>query len=129
MIKQFIVPSYPYDAQNPDTLSPEVQKKVLDAFEVFDHEQNKTVDAREIGTIIRSLGTFINFIADNHKKFEKTSMTEFLSFISFPFLIGYCPTEAEIQEVLRDMEDPQEMGYISVDRFYPVMSKIIMQQR
>ena len=61
MIKQFIVPSYPYDAQNPDTLSPEVQKKVLDAFEVFDHEQNKTVDAREIGTIIRSLGTFIYF--------------------------------------------------------------------
>ena len=44
-------------------------------------------------------------------------------------MIGYCPTEAEIQEVLRDMEDPQEMGYISVDRFYPVMSKIIMQQR
>ena len=39
-----------------DSLSPEVQKKVLDAFEVFDHEQNKTVDAREIGTIIRSLG-------------------------------------------------------------------------
>ena len=67
MIKQFIVPSYPYDAQNPDTLSPEVQKKVLDAFEVFDHEQNKTVDAREIGTIIRSLGTFIYFITDNRK--------------------------------------------------------------
>ena len=39
-----------------DCLSLEVQKKVLDAFEIFDHEQNKTVDAREIGTIIRSLG-------------------------------------------------------------------------
>ena len=59
----------------------------------------------------------------------KASMREFLGFISFQYLIGYCPTEAEIQEVLRDMEDPQEMGYISVDRFYPVMSKIIMQQR
>ena len=67
MIKQFIVPSYPYDAQNPDTLSPEVQKKVLDAFEVFDHEQNKTVDAREIGTIIRSLGTFLYFLLINLK--------------------------------------------------------------
>ena len=43
-----------------DSLSPEVQKKVLDAFEVFDHEQNKTVDAREIGTIIRSLGWCTN---------------------------------------------------------------------
>lgn len=56
MIRNIIIPSYPYSNQNADTLSPEVQKKVLDAFEVFDHEQNKTVDAREIGTIIRSLG-------------------------------------------------------------------------
>ena len=42
-----------------DNLSQEVQKKVLDAFEVFDHEQNKTVDSREIGTIVRSLGNFL----------------------------------------------------------------------
>ena len=27
------------------------------------------------------------------------------------------------------MEDPQEMGYINVDRFYPVMTKIITQQK
>ena len=60
MIRNLIIPSYPYLNQNSDTLNPEVQKKVLDAFEVFDHEQNKTVDAREIGTIIRSLGNFIS---------------------------------------------------------------------
>ena len=59
MIRNIIIPSYPYSNQNADTLSPEVQKKVLDAFEVFDHEQNKTVDAREIGTIIRSLGKHV----------------------------------------------------------------------
>ena len=59
MIRNLIIPSYPYLNQNSDTLNPEVQKKVLDAFEVFDHEQNKTVDAREIGTIIRSLGNII----------------------------------------------------------------------
>ncbi|XP_036612067.1 dynein regulatory complex protein 8 isoform X1 [Trichosurus vulpecula] len=34
----------------------EIQKKIKDAFEVFDHESNYTVDVREIGTIIRSLG-------------------------------------------------------------------------
>ena len=59
--------------------------------------KNKTVDVREIGTIIRSL--------------------------------GYCPSEAELQEVLRDMEDPQQMGYIHLDKFLPAMSKIIMQQK
>merc|ERR1712018_1120276 len=55
-----------------DGLPPEVQRKIVDAFETFDHEHNKTVDAREIGTIIRSL--------------------------------GFCPSEAELQEVTRDME-------------------------
>uniref|UniRef100_A0A8C4RIF5 EF-hand calcium binding domain 2 n=1 Tax=Erpetoichthys calabaricus TaxID=27687 RepID=A0A8C4RIF5_ERPCA len=34
----------------------EIHKKITDAFDVFDHEYNKTVDVREIGTIIRSLG-------------------------------------------------------------------------
>ena len=33
------------------------------------------------------------------------------------------------QEILRDMEDPQEMGYISADRFYPIMTKIMLQQK
>ena len=37
-------------------LSTEVQNKVVEAFEVFDHENSKTVDVREVGTIIRSLG-------------------------------------------------------------------------
>ena len=50
-----------------DTLTADVQKKVLDAFEVFDHEQNKTVDAREIGTIIRSLGKHVLFIYKHYK--------------------------------------------------------------
>jgi Ca2+-binding EF-hand superfamily protein len=36
----------------------EFQKKIQEAFEVFDHEHNNAVDVREIGTIIRSLGKF-----------------------------------------------------------------------
>ncbi|XP_024431860.1 dynein regulatory complex protein 8 isoform X2 [Desmodus rotundus] len=34
----------------------ELHRKIKEAFEVFDHEANNTVDVREIGTIIRSLG-------------------------------------------------------------------------
>ena len=37
-------------------ITAETQKSILDAFEIFDHDHNKTVDAREIGTIIRFLG-------------------------------------------------------------------------
>ncbi|XP_072783333.1 dynein regulatory complex protein 8 isoform X3 [Taeniopygia guttata] len=38
----------------------EIEKKITEAFEVFDRESNKTVDGREIGCIIRSLGCFPN---------------------------------------------------------------------
>ena len=34
--------------------------RIEESFDVFDHEQNKTVDARELGTIIRSLGCYPN---------------------------------------------------------------------
>ncbi len=36
--------------------SPMAQRKLVEAFEVFDHEQNRTVDRREVGAILRSLG-------------------------------------------------------------------------
>ncbi|XP_069786947.1 dynein regulatory complex protein 8 isoform X2 [Narcine bancroftii] len=39
-----------------EVLIADLQKKIKDAFAVFDHEGNNTVDVREIGTIIRSLG-------------------------------------------------------------------------
>ena len=32
-----------------ETLSIEIQEKVKEAFQIFDHENNNTVDAREIG--------------------------------------------------------------------------------
>ena len=65
--------------------------KVVEAFEVFDHENNKTVDVREIGTIVRSL--------------------------------GHCPSESQLQEIISQMEDQDQMGYIHLDRFLPVMSR------
>jgi hypothetical protein len=42
---------------------------------------------------------------------------------------GFCPSEAELQEILHDMEDPQANGYIHIDRFYPMMSKILTEQK
>ncbi|XP_043914063.1 dynein regulatory complex protein 8 [Protopterus annectens] len=39
-----------------EALIADLQKKITEAFEVFDHEKNSTVDVREVGTIVRSLG-------------------------------------------------------------------------
>jgi hypothetical protein len=36
------------DKRTQQVLSSEVQGKVVEAFEVFDHENNKTVDVREV---------------------------------------------------------------------------------
>lgn len=34
----------------------DLEKRISDAFLIFDHQNNKTVDVREIGTILRYLG-------------------------------------------------------------------------
>merc|ERR1712032_992797 len=33
-----------------------MEKKITSAFKVFDHESNNTIDVREVGTVVRSLG-------------------------------------------------------------------------
>ncbi|KAI5704048.1 hypothetical protein M8J75_001482 [Diaphorina citri] len=32
------------------------EKKIADAFDIFDHAGNKTIDCREVGTVLRALG-------------------------------------------------------------------------
>lgn len=34
----------------------DTDKRIVDAFLIFDHHGNKTVDVREVGTILRYLG-------------------------------------------------------------------------
>ena len=100
-----------------ETANDEIQKRISDAFEVFDHEHNNTVDLREIGTIIRSLGIFMPLIKLQwHLSFEL-------------YVKGFCPSEVELQEIVREMEDPQANGYVHIDRFTPVMAKILQEQR
>lgn len=38
------------------SITTDLEKKVADAFLIFDHQGMKTVDVREIGTILRYLG-------------------------------------------------------------------------
>uniref|UniRef100_A0A8C4JKI4 EF-hand calcium binding domain 2 n=1 Tax=Dromaius novaehollandiae TaxID=8790 RepID=A0A8C4JKI4_DRONO len=80
-----------------DRVEAEIEKKVIEAFEVFDHECNKTVDVREIGSIVRSLGCY--------------------------------PTEAELQELLAEIEEEEPTGYIHLEKFIPVMRKVLLERR
>ncbi|XP_072545022.1 dynein regulatory complex protein 8 [Salminus brasiliensis] len=75
----------------------EVQRRISAAFDVFDHEQNHTVDIREIGTIIRSLGRF--------------------------------PNEAELHDVIAEVEEEEPTGFIRFEKFLPTMTRILMENR
>ncbi|NXR35776.1 DRC8 protein, partial [Zosterops hypoxanthus] len=75
----------------------EIKKKATEAFEVFDRESNQTVDVREIGCIIRSLGCF--------------------------------PSEAEIQELIEKMEVEEAGGFVHLERFLPVVTKVLLDRR
>ncbi|XP_073401247.1 dynein regulatory complex protein 8 isoform X2 [Dendrobates tinctorius] len=80
-----------------EALVSDLQKRITEAFEVFDHESNKTVDVREIGTIIRSLGC--------------------------------CPTEGELHDMLAEVEEEEPTGYIRFQKFFPMMTKVLLERR
>lgn len=50
------VPEVPKRESDPVLV--DINRRIEEAFDIFDHENNKTVDVREIGTIIRSLGCY-----------------------------------------------------------------------
>ncbi|KAH9504739.1 Dynein regulatory complex protein 8 [Bulinus truncatus] len=80
-----------------DSILTEIQKKITDAFDIFDHESNKTVDVREVGTIIRSLNC--------------------------------CPSEAELHDMLAEIEEEEPTGYIRFEKFLPMMTKVLLERR
>ncbi|XP_055372717.1 dynein regulatory complex protein 8-like [Condylostylus longicornis] len=40
----------------PVSINNDLEKRIADAFLIFDHQGNKTIDIREVGTVIRYLG-------------------------------------------------------------------------
>ncbi|NXC24929.1 DRC8 protein, partial [Campylorhamphus procurvoides] len=76
----------------------EIEKKITEAFEVFDRESNKTVDARDIGCVVRSLGCFPS----------ESELNELL---------------AKIEE-----EEEESTGFIHLEKFLPVMTKLLLDR-
>ncbi|NXK96041.1 DRC8 protein, partial [Formicarius rufipectus] len=79
----------------------EIEKKITEAFEVFDRESNKTVDARDIGYVVRSLGCF--------------------------------PSEVELNELIAKVnvgeEEEESTGFIHLEKFLPIMTKVLLDRR
>nr|CDS16519.1 EF hand calcium binding domain containing protein [Echinococcus granulosus] len=74
-----------------------IDAKIFEAFDLFDHERNKTVDSRELGTIVRSLGLcpseadLVKLTAKVWIFSEHNSIPSISSFRITTKLAVYCP--------------------------------------
>lgn len=110
----------------------ELHKKIKDAFEVFDHEANDTVDVREIGTIIRSLGCsptegeLHDFIAEVEEE-EPTGYIRYERFL--PVMTTallerrYRPTTEDVLLRAFEVLDPAKRGFLTKEELVKYMTE------
>ena len=101
----------------------DLEKRIFEAFEAFDHVGNRSVDIREVGTIVRSLGK---------NDFPSTYYIVFFIYLIWEkrenkLIAGCCPTEAEIQEIIMNVEDPEATDSVHINKFLPYMAGIISE--
>lgn len=111
----------------------DLEKRIADAFSIFDHHGNKSVDVREIGSIIRYLGC----VPDENELNEIISATELEDSSGVVHLSKFLPHVQQIllenkmkpaapEKLLKAFQilDPENRGYITRDS----MTKILMEE-
>lgn len=83
-----------------------IDAKIFEAFDLFDHERNKTVDSRELGTIVRSLG----LCPSEADLLELTAKVWLVRLLHF------------------ELENSPPNGYINYEVFLPVMGQILIEK-
>ncbi|XP_024271748.1 dynein regulatory complex protein 8 isoform X1 [Oncorhynchus tshawytscha] len=109
------------DKESAEAIVSEVHKKIRAAFDVFDHEFNKTVDVREIGTIIRSLGCFPNEGELHDVIAERLTVNR-----------AYVHEHREDNNgtyLTKQIEEEEPTGYIRFEKFLPTMTKVLMERK
>lgn len=110
----------------------ELHRKIKEAFEVFDHEANNTVDVREIGTIVRSLGCcpsegeLHELIAEVEEE-EPTGYIRYEKFL--PVMTNvllekrYRPISEDTLLQAFEVLDPAKRGYLSKEELIKYMTE------
>lgn len=111
----------------------DLERRIADAFQIFDHHGNKTVDVREVGSIIRYLGC----VPDENEICQIISATELADSSGVVHLSKFLPhvqqlllehkMEPATPEVLLkafQIFDPENNGHICRQ----FMSKILMEE-
>uniref|UniRef100_A0A182K4J1 EF-hand domain-containing protein n=1 Tax=Anopheles christyi TaxID=43041 RepID=A0A182K4J1_9DIPT len=111
----------------------ELEKRVADAFLIFDHHGNKTVDVREIGTILRFLGC-VPTEADVNEvisatEFEDSNgtvhLSKFLPYVS-QLIAEHKMEPAPPEKLLKAFRVLDQEGKGFVDKEY--MTKLITEE-
>ncbi|XP_069706982.1 dynein regulatory complex protein 8 [Phaenicophaeus curvirostris] len=121
-----------------DRIVAEVEKKIVEAFEVFHRGVDSQFDPEEMFlTCFQSEWELLAF----HLGRPKTDSYSFLCAWCATFgallleigsiirSLGCFPTEAEVQEVLAKVEEEPPTGYFHLEKFLPVMMKVILDRR
>ncbi|XP_046887255.1 dynein regulatory complex protein 8 [Hypomesus transpacificus] len=110
----------------------DVHKKITEAFDVFDHGFNKTVDVREIGTIIRSLGCFPTEgeLHDVIAEIEEEEPTGYVRFEKFLPSMTKVLMERRFRPIPEDLLlqafevlDQQKKGYLEPEKLTKYMTQ------
>ncbi|XP_038205754.1 dynein regulatory complex protein 8 [Arvicola amphibius] len=120
------------DREGAEAIVAEFHKKIKDAFEVFDHETNNTVDVREIGTIIRSLGCcptegeLHDFIAEVEEE-EPTGYIRFEKFLPVMTRVllerKYRPIAEDVLLRAFEVLDPAKRGFLTKEELVKYMTE------
>ncbi|KAM9432799.1 dynein regulatory complex protein 8 isoform X1 [Oncorhynchus nerka] len=120
------------DKESAEAIVSEVHKKIRAAFDVFDHEFNKTVDVREIGTIIRSLGCFPNEgeLHDVIAEIEEEEPTGYIRFEKFLPTMTKVLMERKFRPIPEDLMlqafevlDKQKKGHLELEELTKYMTQ------
>ncbi|XP_032225225.2 dynein regulatory complex protein 8 [Nematostella vectensis] len=118
--------------ESTDSTTAELQKKISDAFDIFDHESNKTVDVREVGTIVRSLlccpteGELHDILADTEEE-EPTGYIRFEKFepVMLKILLErrYKPAPEDQLSKAFEVLDQDKKGYLTTEELTKYMTE------
>ncbi|KAL5967138.1 Dynein regulatory complex protein 8, partial [Taenia solium] len=100
-----------------------IDAKVFEAFDLFDHERNKTVDSRELGTIVRSLGLCPSEadLLELTAKLENSPPNGYINYENFLPVIGQILIDnisiLPEEEIVRAFQafDPEKTGVVDPD--------------
>lgn len=99
-----------------------LERRLYEAFDVFDNARSGEVDVRDLGTIIRALG----YIKHKIQIILYLSHSIFYSFLCHS--TGCVITEAELQEIQVEVEDV-ENNCVPINRFVEYMIKAINERK